>query len=394
METQYKNLLHLLGAYLREDTPALSPDADWKKLAELAKIHSVVGILGYMSMKHPICPDPEIASNLRNLCKSTVVCFTRRIVQAQILVQKLENAGIDHILMKGYVLRDFYPVPELRTFNDIDLVIRPDSRAKSDGLMLSLGYQRHDDWEPVFSYQQGDLLFEVHTDIMEIDVSDNADYRSYFQNMWDYVRPVSAHSYRFTPEFHFLYLLTHIAKHVHGSGAGIRMYLDIAAFIRHYGNTLNWDWINAQLTHLKLDIFAAVVLTAMEHWFGVPCPTVHAEISPEVMTQFLHFTMEAGVFGHHNRDEALSSLKHTSQEEPASRIRQVIHEVFPGAKTIENRYTYLQEKPWLLPAAWVHRLVKNRDRLGLRTKKIHSMLHADTDEIQKLHQLMQDIGLS
>lgn len=52
---------------------------------------------------------------------------------------------------------------------------------------------------------------------------------------------------RFTPEFHFLYMLTHIAKHIHGSGAGLRMYLDLAAFIRHHGTGLDWPWIEAQL---------------------------------------------------------------------------------------------------------------------------------------------------
>jgi hypothetical protein len=103
--------------------------------------------------------------------------------------------------------------------------------------MISLGFQRHADWEPVYSYAGGNALYEIHTDIMEIDVSDKADYKGYFSGMWDHARPDRPHSFRFTPEFHFLYMLTHIAKHVHGSGAGVRMYLDVAAFVLHYGTS-------------------------------------------------------------------------------------------------------------------------------------------------------------
>lgn len=393
MDPQNKYLLHLLGAYLKKEAPETCPDADWKKLLDLAGIHGVVGILGYMTMQYPICPDPQIAATLRNFCKSTVAIFTRRGVQAQLLVQTLEQAGIDHILMKGFVLRDFYPVPELRTYNDIDLVIRPEGRQECDRLMLDQGFLRHTDWEPVFSYVRGDLLFEIHTDIMEIDVSDKADYRSYFQNMWEHARQEDAHSYRFTPEFHFLYLLTHIAKHVHGAGAGIRMYLDIAAFIRHYGNGLDWAWIREQLTQLKLDTFAATALQAVENWFGIPCPMEYTPIFPEVLEQFTLFTMEAGTFGHQNRDAALAQLKHADPEVSGNKLRQFMKEAFPKAATIQSRYTYLQKQPWLLPAAWVHRLIKNRQKLGSHTRKMQGILRSDDAEIRQLHRLMEDIGL-
>ena len=393
MKTENSYLLHLLGAYLREEEPEICPDVNWKNLLDLSVIHNVVGILGYMSMRYPICPEPEIAATLRSSCKATVAIFTRRSFQAQQLMQALENAGIDHIVMKGSVLRDLYPVPELRTFNDIDLVIRPDNREQCDRLMLSQGYLRKDDWEPVYSYFQSDLLLEVHTDIMEIDVSDRADYRGYFRRMWEYVQQVRPHSYRFTPEFHFLYLLTHIAKHVHGAGAGVRMYLDIAAFIHHYGEGLDWAWLREQLVQLKLEQFANVVLTAANTWFGVSCPIDYPAANPSVMEQFTFYTLEAGTFGHQNRDAALAELKHSAPGTSGNKARQLLQKVFPSAKSIQNRYTYLQDKPWLLPAAWVHRLVKNRHKVGMETEKMHSILKADNEAVRSLQQLMKNIGL-
>jgi len=393
METEYRYLLHLLGAYIRKETPEISADADWQQLIQLAQIHSVTGILGYMTMKHPICPDAQAAAFLRSGCRNTVARFAQRSIQAEAFSQTLEQAGIDHILMKGYVLRELYPVPELRTFNDIDIVIRPEDRQRSDELMLSLGFQRHTDWEPVYSYFRGNELYEIHTEIMEVDVSDRADYKGYFRNMWEHAEPVSLHSFRFTPEFHFLYLLTHIAKHVHGSGAGIRMYMDVAVFVQHYGKTLDWTWIREQLRLLKLEAFAGTLLTAAKQWFGISCPMAHAVPGEEVMEQFLAFTMEGGTFGHHNRNEALAALKHAKPDADVGRLQKALRSAFPKAETIQSRYTYLQQRPWLLPAAWLHRLIKNREKLGDTSRNMKKIISADTEEVRQLRQLMGDIGL-
>lgn len=393
MEREYTYLLHLLGAYLRGEKPEAAEGIDWQKLMQLAQIHNVMGVLGCMCMKYPICPDDRMKAALRSVCLNTMSLFARRNTLAQELVEELEKAGIDHILMKGYVLRDYYPVPELRTFNDIDLVIRPEDRQRSHELMLSRGYRTDIDWEPVFTYFAEEELYEFHTRILEIDVSDKADYRGYFLQMWDHARPVSGHGYRFTPEFHFLFLLTHIAKHVHGSGAGARMYLDVAAFLLRHGGELDWPWIGAQLRFLKLDDFAAVVLAAVEEWFGVACPVSFGSVERKVLDEFCIFTMEAGVFGHHDRDGALAGLKNADQEGSAPRLRQLLRRAFPKAETIQNRYTYLQEKPWLLPAAWVHRLVNSRETLGRHTQEAREIFSADSSEIRRLQKLMRDIGL-
>lgn len=393
MEREYNYLLHLLGAYLREEEPEALDGVDWQKLMHLAHIHSVIGILGYMSMKYPICLDEQVKPCLRRLCLNTIGLYTQRKALAQTMVQELDRAGIDYILMKGYVVRELYPVPELRTFNDIDIVIRPEDRKRSHELMLSRGYQVHTDWEPVFSYFKEQELYEIHTDIMEIDVSEKADYRGYFGNMWRYAQPIGEHSYCFTPEFHFLYLLTHIAKHIHGSGAGVRMYLDVAAFVRRYDAEADWVWIAEQLRELKLFQFAAVVLTAVEAWFGIASPMRHEKVSEVVMESFRDFTLEAGVFGHYNREDAMAGLKHTNQEESAPRLRQLLRRTFPAAKTIQTRYTYLQEKPWLLPIAWVHRLIKTRESLGKHAKEAQQIMHADSEEVRRMQKLMGDIGL-
>ena len=90
---------------------------------------------------------------------------------------------------------------------------------------------------------------------------------------------------------------------------------------------------------------------------------------------------------------AMAELKRVQSETSVSRIRQILTMTFPSAGKIQARYTYLQDKPWLLPAAWVHRLVKNRDRFGNRTLEIKQIISADKEEVRRLQKLMRSIGL-
>ena len=392
MEVEYEYLLRLLKSHLHGEAPAPAEDVDWSKLLELSRIHGVTGIVGYMGRKYPICPDPQLSGGFRSLCMGTIALFSRRHALALEMVRQLERAGIDHILMKGFVLRDYYPVPELRTFTDIDLVIRPEDRQKSHELMLSLGFTVKDDWEPVYSYYRGDEYYEIHTRMMEIDVSEKADYQGYFTNAWGHARAVSEHSYRFTPEFHFLYMLTHIAKHIHSSGAGIRMYLDVAVFLQRNADA-DWAWIEGQLKELQLYDFAWVVLGAVERWFGIGNPLSLPPVPEEILINFTDFTLEAGVFGHHNRDGALAKMKHQEQDDSGSRAALLLRQIFPKAETIQSRYTYLQDKPWLLPVAWVHRLVKTCSDTEAHLETARQIITADRTEVDQLRTLMKDIGL-
>ena len=390
MNREYEYLLSLLGAFLQGRIPQGGVNADWAQLVRLAQIHNVTGILGYMVMQNPtICPDEALRAELRKSCLGTIAAFARRGAAFEALTQKLNDAGIPHIVMKGYVLRDCYPVPELRTFGDIDFVIRPEDRAKSHQLMLDLGFQTKNDWEPVYSYLKETEFYEIHTDIMEVDVSDKADYRGYFREMWQHTRLRGGLTAEFTPEYHLLYLLTHIAKHIRGPGAGARMYLDIAAFLKRGGASLDWPWLWRELETLKLKDFAGVVFTACEEWFGVPRPDGCRDVLRETMEEFTAFTMEAGVFGCYQREEGVNALKRTDE----NRGKLLLRRAFPAAKEIQSRYTYLQKRPWLLPAAWIHRLVKTRASWASHAHEAQTILNADDKEVARLQKISRDIGL-
>ena len=296
--------------------------------------------------------------------------------------------------VKGYVVREYYTIPELRTFGDVDFLIRPEDRKRCDALMKQWGFEPKEDWEPVFSYLRGAEFYEIHTHVLETDISERADYREYFSHIWEHAVPQSAHTFVLKPEYHLLYLLTHIAKHIHGAGAGVRMYLDIAFFLKRFGDSLDWAWFCNELEKLNFYDFTNMVFTFVKREFGVESPIPLRVVEEQTYQDFLDFTMVGGTFGKFGRDSAVIQLKNQDiGETHVSKGKTLLRRVFPSASTIQRRYTYLQKYPWLLPAAWVHRVFKNKDILDQRVQEMQNIVTADTEEVLKYKRIYREIGL-
>lgn len=398
MKEIYSKYISALGSFVQGTAPEPVDIQEMNELLNLAAINSTTGILCNAYMAHPDRAHRDMLPFLRKQCMGEVILYSRRAEQMKLLMEKLDQNGIDCLLFKGFIVRDYYPVPELRTFSDIDFVIRREDREKCDALMKELGYEPRENWEPVYSYLKENEYYEIHTDVMEIDVSDKADYVEYYSHIWEHVRPSTvvkrSHMWEFTPEFHFLYLLTHIAKHICGSGAGIRMYLDIALFIKHFGSTIDWQWIRGELEKLRLQDFANMTLAAAKEWFGVDSPLDLRPIPEQTMKDFLEFTLEGGIYGRIGRDKSLVFLKQQDRnDEEVSKFKTLMFHAFPPVKSMENRYTYLQKHKWLLPAAWVHRFFGSSKEWGRFADHTKNIISADSEEVLKLKRIYKEIGL-
>ena len=170
--------------------------------------------------------------------------------------------------------------------------------------------------------------------------------------------------------------------------------MDLAFFLRHFGDTLDWDWFRGELEKLRFYDFTNMVFVFVQREFGVESPIPLRAVDEQTYQAFLDFTMSGGTFGKFGRDSAVIQLKNENiGEENVSKGKTLLHRFFPPASQIERRYTYLQGRHWLLPAAWVHRVIKNKDLIGARIEEAQNIVTADTEEVLKLKRIYQEIGL-
>lgn len=395
MTSNQQALLCILKAFLNnQQNIDLPRGIDWDAFNRLVEINSISGIIGYVFQQSESDQIPaEICKKYEDEFFSTITLTTMRDEDMKSLIDLLNENGIGHLLFKGYIVKDLYTVPELRTYGDIDFAIRRESRSKCNALMQRSGYRLLDDWEPVYSYEKNNEHYEIHTELLDSNLNNNYDYQAYFRDFWKHAACVGQQSYILDLEFHLLYLLMHIAKHLYGSGAGIRMYLDIAFYLREYRDKIDWEHFRKEMQTLKLEQFFTTVFTAVEQWFEIESPIPLTGIDVGFMDEFLTFTLNGGVFGHDSKAAKLSQVRQNSQGKSVKRFDTLRKRAFPSVNTIKSRYTYLETKPWLLPVAWVHRFFKKKGTTADYLHESKEILTTDKKEIIELNDFYQKIGI-
>lgn len=393
MDKSVSDFLELLKSFINEKKPMIDEPVDWKRVFQHAKVNSITGIIGYMIMKYDLADSEEIDYLSRKECTDTVGMTMRRIAQADCLIKKLTQENIDVLVTKGYIVRQCYPEPRLRTFGDIDFLIHDDDREKSHRLMQEYGYTVKSDWEPVYTYKRDTEFYELHTELMDLDFGESRKTIEYFKNAWDYAINTEDHLYSLKPEYHLIYLMAHLAKHIISSGAGIRMYMDIALFIKCYSREIDWKFVRKQFELLQLEQYADYIFSAVECWFDVSCPA-HGQTGDRILDNMLDEIVAGGTFGNETMDLGTLKMKRNIRETGSeSKIAALVNMVFPPVSSLKRRYTYLDKYPFLLPAAWVHRIIVNRKKIGFELKTVQKIARTDMRKVSDTGNSDEKIGL-
>lgn len=375
-----------------QDTPP-EPDGLWNipYLWRTAAEQNLLPVLAYENKRWKLFDDPNVCRQLDGLLYGTVAANLNRCVDFETLSASFTEHGIAHMPVKGYYLRKLYPTPELRTFGDIDLLIHPEDRQKVHNLMLLLGYTVKQDWEPTYSYIKDAEYYEIHTNLMDGNLDGRTDLQAYFDAAWAHAAPDDGLRFRPEDDFHFIYTVCHLAKHLYGGGAGLRMYLDVALYVKHKDDSLHWQVIVGEFAALHLAEFFYTVMNACRVWFGTETICPLPEPDTEALDRLLSYTLDSDLFGH-SRDHAVIELRNEKDEAP-SRSRVLWKMLFPPAAEIESRYSFLQNRHWLLPLAWLVRLFANLRLIPSRIRQMKQVTKTDKASVETYDGFMRRIGL-
>ena len=381
-------MIALLRSFIHGTKPETG---DPSALLREAQMQNLLPVLAYMDKKWALFSDDMLRAQLGRQLRQTIFVHNQRYNAFESLSAALSGVGIDHLPVKGWYLRHLYEVPELRTFGDIDILIRREDRAQTHALMVAQGFTVKTDWEPTYTYQRGAELYEFHTNLMDASLDDRSDLPAYFADAWSHAAPDQGRCYAPEETFHFLYTLCHLAKHLYTGGAGLRMYLDAALFIHRRGENLDWTAIRREMEVLKLGRFLDTVLTCCESWFAVtaPCDFVRIDAAQELLT----YTLDADLFGKLRDKSVVQSRNRRESAESDGRLSAVRRILFPPYEVLVKRYTYIEGKKWLIPAALVHRAAVNLQNLTARTKSIRSIAATRREDVDAYDDFMNEIGL-
>lgn len=186
-----------------------------------------------------------------------------------------------------------------------------------------------------------------------------------------------------------MYLFCHLAKHLYKGGAGIRMYMDIALFLKENISKLDFEKISEDFKKLHLDHFFKTACLACSEWFQIDLPFEINDINPDSLEALKKYTFGADLFGK-TRDKAIISLRNDDSGSKGSVLKDAL---FPDAQKIEERYKFIKSRKYLLPLAWVARGFVNLKEIPQKLKYIKKVSYADMDLVNEYDQFISNIGL-
>lgn len=347
MNREEKFLLSLCTSYLNDSPPEIE-EADWRCFYELAKAHNLIGVCHCVFNKNKELSVPKGVRQLfMDKFFDLVYIYECQSAALSDIEHCLTTAEVAYILFKGSVLRNLYPVPESRSMGDIDILIRDSDRSKAKAVLENAGFKCYAPNGAVREFKRNNIILEVHTKIIS-EFGDNAFSDAFENSVFDGFKG------ELNDDYHFAYLIAHIAHHFKFYGAGLKLILDLAVVLKKRNIDLNN--VLSILREIRLDTFAKEILTVCFNWFGVGKNYDNDTVKTE------DYLLRCGAFGDLQENKAAIVVRRDLEDgKKYSSIKTKLRLAFPPYSRLKNipYIRFIEGRPWLTPYAWVYRFFYN-----------------------------------
>ena len=307
----------------------------------------------------------------------TAVWRVRNIENEQGRVRRcLEEAGIPFILLKGAVMRSYYPAAWMRTSSDIDVLVPGGDMPRAIAVIEEkLGYEisttePHD----ASMYAKSGVHLDMHT-LFEGDREDEALLNAAWRDSSD-----KGGVERFlTPEHFYFYHVAHMAEHVRNGGCGIRPFIDLYLL----NAKLHYDRASTEalLTEYGLDKFEAVAVKLSESWMR--------GTESEALLPFEDYILTGGVYG------TIEQTVAAKRRDGHGKLGYLMHRIFMPYSELKERHPRLDGRPWLTPFfevwRWCGLVIPSR--LKRSRKELKGATSVDSDKVSAVSALFESLGI-
>lgn len=385
---QTKNFIHLIqGALVCNKIPELE-SPDWAQLFYLSKLHNVVS-LGYESMKRmPVEDGPD--QELRKRWKYENDQCTFQCIYQQAALEELkecfEREQIPVILLKGAVLREYYPREDLRTMSDLDILIRKEDIPRIRPLFLRMGYQAKSiDKRNEDIYTRDECVtLEVHRELLWRQDAWN----EYFRHVWERTEKLPGYNWVqiMNPEDFYFHLLGHMIQHMHNGGIGIKAFLDIKIFQEQNREKLETNEFQDTLKAFHLERLYENIGKLFQLW-------EEGQTDP-LMEAWTEFIMNCGAYGEVGNfiitNPAFSDFRESQKK--GFRYRYIWRRLFPAYEEMKHMYPKVKKCTYFFYVG--KRIYQNVSRRRKNIKREFDMIRKlESDKVEKLHRLYNDLGV-
>ena len=374
MDNTQKQIIYMLSAAIRKKNVKFKNDEkiNWNDVIEEAEAHKVTPLI-YSSINRAEALNimDEITLNIlkKKVFKSSIT-QSSHIKNVASILDKFNNAGIPIIVLKGLVVRDYYPIPDLRTMCDADVLVHEKDLEKVSALMISLGFNQikeKDDHGAHIVFYKGNTVFEVHWTLIN-DRFFKGD-KSFEDRLWDNTMEVEVDGVKalsLSLEDLAVHLCTHMAVHLAYSGFGVRQLTDLVVLVEKKGSEIDWSSFVSKTKESGVYKFSMAIFAICNKLFDMEIPEVikkEKKLKDKYINQLIEDIFASGVHGKKDKDRVFANEFAFDQGEGAadgssSIIKKFIKLLFPPISQMSDKYNYAKKFIILAPIAWIHHLIE------------------------------------
>lgn len=377
------------------------------RLYYIAKKHNLVSLMAQAMEKMGFESDSEIWKRWLKEKNQLIYKSVLMDVEREAIQDFFEENNIWYMLLKGMVIRKYYPAPELREMADNDILFDNKYSKEVYDFMTARGYKSddynkgyHDEYlkPPAYNFEMHRQLvsskerpkwYEYYKDVKSILINDaNGKNQFYFSDNDFYV-----------------YFIVHTYKHFLNSGMGLRTVLDVYLYLNNLQDKLDFDYIEEQLKKLDAYDFEQTFRSLAFKMFGEKakegnvaadelhdkwwnsfdakeqdmlresfddkkqdklCGSFDAKEQDKWWGSFdakeqemLSYILDAGTYGNLENSVAHKMGYTKGEKKKASdKAKYIFRRLFPSMDTIEEFFPFFYKHKWAIPFLYIYRIGK------------------------------------
>ncbi len=348
---------------------------------KLSKKHDMAHIVGISLAKAGLLENaPEIAEKFEKEQYLAVFRYENFKYEIDRICKIFDEQKIPYILLKGAVIRDFYPEPWMRTSCDLDVLVKEeDLDTAITALTEKLGYtvDKNKNFHDVDLFSESGIHLELHFNIKEnIPAFDVV-----LSRVWDYAKKTDEdlEGLIVTNEFLLYHLIAHAAYHFVDGGCGVRPLTDIYLL----KNMLEYDeTVLKQLCEeSEIGKFYSSVCKLCECWFE---GAEHIVLTDEMQK----FILQGGAYG---TKEAHIAAR---QEARGGKGGYAMSRIFAPYDVLKQRYPKLRgrvQMPIYQVRRWIDVARDGGAKRSMQELRINSSM--DIESVRTVNNLMKQLKL-
>ena len=355
----------------------------YKELYALSCKHDIAPIIARALTQTGFSSGGEISKKFGDQTVKAMYRDASTVYASKQAASALETAGIPYILLKGAVMKKYYPHSWMRTSCDVDVLIPEELTELASKAFTDIGFTRAED-KSAHDHNfiaPNKAHIELHYTLTQDGEVASAD--DILTSVWDkYSACASEGSCRrdMTDELFFVYHMAHMGRHLLCGGTGIRSFIDL--WLMRKNMPCDEKKLFAMLEEAGLLPLYRSCVSLCEVWFEGKAHDGATKLLEE-------YVLCGGVYG---TVENAASVKAATG---VSKARSFLNVMFLTRENLCVIYPNLKKHPILLPFYQVKRWfgIFDKKRRARVTRIMDARASVTDDSAELTGKLLQSLGL-